>query len=149
MPYRSVLVGTDGSEGATRAVRHAALLAKAHGARLTVLSAFQPDPTATARAQEEAPEEIKWRITDAAAADEHAEAGRRAALELGVADVRVRAEPGDAAEALVNAADDTGADVIVVGSKGMTSAARFLLGAVPNKVSHHAPCDVLIVHTVG
>ena len=149
MPYRSVLVGTDGSEGAIRAVRHAAELAQAHGARLTVLSAFLPDPVATAKAQEEAPEEIRWRITDAAAADEHAQAGRRVALDLGVADVRARSEPGDAAEALVSAADDTGADVIVVGSKGMTSAARFLLGSVPNKVSHHAPCDVLIVHTVG
>jgi nucleotide-binding universal stress UspA family protein len=55
---------------------------------------------------------------------------------------------GDPASALIEAAEDTLADVIVVGSRGMTGASRFLLGSVPNKVSHHAPCDVLIVHTV-
>ena len=54
---------------------------------------------------------------------------------------------GDPAEMLVETAEDTGADLIVVGSKGMASATRFVLGNVPNKVSHHAPCDVMIVHT--
>jgi nucleotide-binding universal stress UspA family protein len=49
---------------------------------------------------------------------------------------------------LIEAAEDTGGDLIVVGSKGMASAARFVLGSVPNKVSHHAPCDVIIVHTI-
>ena len=53
----------------------------------------------------------------------------------------------DPASLLIDAADDSGGDVIVVGSKGMTSAKRFVLGSVPNKVSHHAPCDVVIVHT--
>jgi nucleotide-binding universal stress UspA family protein len=55
---------------------------------------------------------------------------------------------GDPAEMLIEAAEDTGGDLIVVGSKGMASATRFVLGSVPNKVSHHAPCDVIIVHTV-
>ena len=66
---------------------------------------------------------------------------------MGVADVRTRSEPGDPADALIDAAEDTGGDVIVVGSRGMTGATRFFLGSVPNKVSHHAPCDVLIVST--
>jgi nucleotide-binding universal stress UspA family protein len=44
-------------------------------------------------------------------------------------------------------AETEGADLIVVGNKGMTGARRFLLGNVPNKVSHHAPCSVLIVRT--
>lgn len=146
-PYRNVVVGTDGSETANKAVKVAAGLAAASGARLTVVTAFTPHEAATARAREEAPEEIQWRITDAGAADETASSAVRVASEAGVKDVRARAERGDPADALIDVAEDTGGDLIVVGSRGMTGAARFLLGSVPNKVSHHAPCDVLIVAT--
>jgi nucleotide-binding universal stress UspA family protein len=147
MPYRNVVVGTDGSPTATEAVRHAAQLAAASGGRLTVVTAFTPHPTATARAMEEAPEEIRWRITESAHAEELAGAAVAVARELGVKDVRARSAPGDPADALIEVTEDTGGDVIVVGSRGMTGASRFLLGSVPNKVSHHAPCDVLIVAT--
>jgi nucleotide-binding universal stress UspA family protein len=99
-------------------------------------------------AREQAPEEIRWRITEVGAAEEHAEEARRLAHEAGARKVRVRAESGDPADVLITVAEDTGADCIVVGSRGMGSASRFLLGSVPNRVSHHAPCDVLIVHTV-
>ena len=56
-------------------------------------------------------------------------------------------ESGPPAEVLVTAAEEVGADLLVVGSVGMSGARRFMLGNVPNKVSHHAPCDLLIVHT--
>lgn len=148
MGYRSVLVGTDGSESAERAVEHAAALARAFGARLTILTAFAPHPPEEIhRAQADAPEELRWMLTDAAQAEDRAGSGRELAARLGVADVHTRVARGDAAEALVDTADDVGADVIVVGSKGMTGTGRFLLGSVPNRVSHHAPCDLLIVHT--
>jgi nucleotide-binding universal stress UspA family protein len=62
-------------------------------------------------------------------------------------ELETHAARGDAAEALIDAAAQTGADLIVVGNRGMTGARRFLLGNVPNKVSHHAPCSVLIVRT--
>lgn len=54
---------------------------------------------------------------------------------------------GSAAEVLLSVAAETHADLIVVGNRGMTGAQRFLLGSVPSRVSHHAPCSVLIVHT--
>jgi nucleotide-binding universal stress UspA family protein len=54
---------------------------------------------------------------------------------------------GDPADAILDVAEELGADLIVVGNKGMTGAKRFLLGSVPNRVSHHAPCSVLIVRT--
>ena len=54
---------------------------------------------------------------------------------------------GDPADAILDVAEETKADLIVVGNKGMTGAKRFLLGSVPNKVSHHAPCDLIIVRT--
>jgi nucleotide-binding universal stress UspA family protein len=53
----------------------------------------------------------------------------------------------DPAEAILNVAEQTGADLIVVGNKGMTGARRYLLGSVPNNISHHAPCSVMIVRT--
>ncbi len=58
-----------------------------------------------------------------------------------------RPREGDPADALLDVAEEVGADLIVVGNKGMTGAKRFLLGSVPNKVSHHAPCGVYIVRT--
>jgi len=147
MAYRNVVVGTDGSETAELAVRHAAGLANAFGARLTVVTAFTPDPEEESKRLQQAPEDVRWAITDATSADERARRARAIAREAGVEEVVMRVDSGDPASLLIDAADDSAGDVIVVGSKGMTSAKRFVLGSVPNKVSHHAPCDVIIVHT--
>ena len=65
----------------------------------------------------------------------------------GVSDVETFARQGDAADAILDVAEEQGCDLIVVGNRGMTGAKRFLLGSVPNKISHHAPCSVLIVRT--
>jgi nucleotide-binding universal stress UspA family protein len=147
MGYRNVVVGTDGSETASAAVRHAAQLAKAFGARLTVVTAYVQTPGGSADASD-VPDELRWMVTDVVGAEERAGAGKSVAAEVGLTDVRTRVGKGDPAEMLIEAAEDTGGDLIVVGSKGMASASRFVLGSVPNKVSHHAPCDVIIVHTV-
>ena len=66
--------------------------------------------------------------------------------EAGV-DVNTYAREGDPADAILDVAEETRASLIVVGNKGMTGARRFLLGSVPNKISHHAPCGVYIVRT--
>ena len=70
----------------------------------------------------------------------------RASQEAGV-EVETFAREGDPADAILDVAEERDADLIVVGNKGMTGAKRFLLGSVPNKVSHHAPCSVLIIRT--
>ena len=57
------------------------------------------------------------------------------------------AREGEPADAILDVAEEINADLIVVGNKGMTGARRFLLGSVPNKVSHHAPSSVIIVRT--
>jgi nucleotide-binding universal stress UspA family protein len=146
--YRSVVVGTDGSPTAAVAVRHAAELAKAFGARLTVVSAYSGGEAASLeRGSTEVPAEMRWMLTDAGQADDRAASGRTVALEVGVEDVSCRVQDGDPATVLLDVADDVGADLLVVGSKGMSTAARFLLGSVANKVSHHSPCDLIIVHT--
>jgi nucleotide-binding universal stress UspA family protein len=147
MPYAHVVVGTDGSASASEAVRHAAGLAVTFGAKLTIVTAFAVDPDRAKRDQAEAPEELRWTVTDSAIATERAAEGRRIAREAGATDVDVYVEAGDPADVVLGTADLRAADVIVVGSKGMTKPTRFLVGSVPNKISHHAPCDVIIVPT--
>ena len=147
MTYRSIVVGTDGSPTAAGAVRHAAQLAAAVGAQLMIVSAFERDPTgADARARQEAPAELGWMITEAAGAEEAIAAAKHIAHEAGVAKVVGVTEPGEPSEVVLNVAKAS-SDCIVVGSVGMTGAKRFVLGSVPNRISHHAPCDVIIVHT--
>jgi nucleotide-binding universal stress UspA family protein len=80
----------------------------------------------------------------AAAAIVDAEATRHAASGVAIA---TEVEAGDPATVLVETAKTGGYSLVVVGNRGMRGAARFLLGSVPNKVSHHAPCNVLIVRT--
>ena len=147
MGYRSIVVGTDGSETAGKAVTHAAKLAAAFGARLTIVTAFSPHAGETARVQAEVPDELRWRITDSAAAEEKGNEARKLARGEGAKEVAVFVENGDPASVLLDAVDQYAGDLIVVGSKGMTGTRRFVLGSVPNKISHHAPCDVIIVHT--
>jgi len=146
--FRSIVVGTDGSDTATQAVRQAIELARSVGARIELVSAYEP--VSDARLREESivvPKDLHWMInpredvlaTLEAAADEIRAAG---------IDVETFARQGDPADAILDVAEERGSDLIVVGNKGMTGAKRFLLGSVPNKVSHHAPCSVLIIRTV-
>ena len=145
--YRNLVVGTDGSETAERAVRHAARLAAATNARLVIVTAFVPDPHVDAPSATNVPDELRWMLADRSQAEERARHGREVAKREGAGEVVIQTSEGDPSEVLIGAADDFGAGLIVVGSKGLTSAARFLLGSVASTVSHHAPCDVLIVHT--
>ena len=147
MTYRQVVVGTDGSATAEGAVRTAAGMAAAFGARLTVVTAFAHDPDAEAELQAGVPEDVRWALTDRTQAEEKAQHGRTLAKEAGATDVVVATDEGPPADVLLAVATDVGADLLVVGSRGMTGASRFVLGSVANTVSHHAPCDVLVVHT--
>jgi nucleotide-binding universal stress UspA family protein len=145
--YRNVVVGTDGSETAEKAVAHAAALAKTFGARLTIVTAYVHDKMKEARKAEPLPTELQWMAKDVNEAEARAKRGRALAKKLGVADVKIVTGTADPAMALIEAAETTGGDLIVTGNRGMQQATRAIKGNVPNKVSHHAPCDVLIVHT--
>ena len=148
MGYQNVIVGTDGSATAERAVRKAATLAKQHDARLVVVTAYEPHGDELARSAE-APDDLRWMLTDRNQAEEFARQGKAAAVEAGADRVTVQAVPGSPADVLLETAADFGADCIVVGSVGLTSAAHFMLGSVASSVAHHAPCDVFIVHTTA
>ncbi len=145
--FGSIVVGTDGSETATQAVRQATELASAVGARIDLVSAYEPVPTQRLREERrEAPEDLQWAINPRedvdGTLDEAAEAIKRAGVE-----VETFARQGDPADAILDVAEERSADLIIVGNKGMAGAKRFLLGSVPNKVSHHAPCSVMIIRT--
>jgi nucleotide-binding universal stress UspA family protein len=145
--FKSIVVGTDGSETAGEAVRQATDLARTLGAALEIVSAYEPVPAGRLRTERrDAPEDLQWAINPREDVDLALEAAAAPAREEGV-DVNVYARQGDPADAILDVAEERGADLIVVGNKGMTGAKRFLLGSVPNKVSHHAPCSVLIIRT--
>jgi nucleotide-binding universal stress UspA family protein len=148
MGYTSIVVGTDGSDTAERAVRQAARLAADEGARLVVVSAYQASGALTSGVEaERVPTDIRHTLTDRAQAEELAERGRAIARECDVAKVAVQALVGEPARVLLEAAKDFDADLIVVGSRGLASHAHFILGSVAASVAHHAPCDVLVAHT--
>jgi nucleotide-binding universal stress UspA family protein len=145
--FKSIVLGTDGSETATQAVREAVGLASAIGAKIQLVSAYEP--VSEQRLKEErrnAPEDLQWAIGPREEVDATLEAAAKLAREESVP-VELYARQGDPADAILDVAEEQGADLIVVGNKGMTGAKRFLLGSVPNKVSHHAPCSVLIIRT--
>ena len=145
--FRSIVVGTDGSDTATQAVRQAIALARAVGARIELVSAYES--VSDARLREESvqvPEDLQWIVNPREDVDATLEVAAAEIRAAGVA-VDVFARQGDPADAILDVAEERGSDLIVVGNKGMTGAKRFLLGSVPNKVSHHAPCSVLIIRT--
>ena len=144
----SIVVGTDGSETATKAVREAADLASRIGATLELVSAYEP--VSKQRLREEArqvPEDMAWMVTPREDCEATLNDAKEMVSTMGVREVVIHAREGDPADAILDVAEERGSDLIVVGNKGMTGAKRFLLGSVPNQVSHHAPCSVLIVRT--
>ena len=145
--FARIVVGTDGSETAKQAVLEAAQLAKQTGAALYIVSAFDPVPQGRLREERlEAPSDIEYTLGPNEDVDATLAAAARDVDGSGV-EVQTIARQGEPADAILDVAEEQNADLIVVGNKGMTGAKRFLLGSVPNKVSHHAPSSVLIIRT--
>jgi nucleotide-binding universal stress UspA family protein len=145
--FAAIVVGTDGSDTAGEAVRQAIELARSTGARLHVVTAYQPVSAARIDAvTRHPPAGVEWAMHEREEVDATLEAAAAAARAAGVG-VEVYARQGDPADAILDVAEEQHADLVVVGNKGMTGAKRFLLGSVPNRVSHHAPCSVLIIRT--
>ncbi|MDX6699562.1 MAG: hypothetical protein QOE65_2959 [Solirubrobacteraceae bacterium] len=145
--FGSIVVGTDGSDTAKEAVRQATELAKSTGDTIDLVSAYEP--VSSARLREEAqqvPKDLEWMVNPREDVEATLETAAEQIKESGV-DVQTFAREGDPADAILDVAEERTSGLIVVGNKGMTGAKRFLLGSVPNKVSHHAPCSVMIIRT--
>ena len=135
----TIAVGTDGSATASEAIQVASDLAQRFDAKLVLLSAFKN----SAHQAGGDSIEVQWASSNAARVREilsRAEADMR---REGI-DCTTRVEEGDAADVLVELASECGADLLVIGNKGMR---RRVLGSVPNTVAHKAPCSVLVVKT--
>lgn len=160
--YGSILVGTDGSPTAMRAVDMASKLAATLGIKPVIVCVFTPpteqelkrmatagDPIeqwSAGRSERDIPDEFRWRIAGAAQAEDVLERAAEHAATQGV-EAEVRAVEGLPAETLIGIAENENVDLIAIGSVGMSGPQRFMLGNVPHRISHHAPTDVLILHT--
>lgn len=146
--FNSIVVGTDGSPTATRAVSAAADLARTTGARLHILTVVKGPSAVLVGADVSGVTALSGSDWEALSREDLEtildDASRIAGEGLSV---QAHSSQGDPADALIELAERVSADLIVVGNRGMTGARRFLLGSVPNRVSHHAGCSVLIVRT--
>jgi nucleotide-binding universal stress UspA family protein len=143
--YKVIVVGTDGSGRAGVAVREALALAKIAGATLHAVHVVRPvsmtgaeygDPAAVMAANEDMRDN-----GDKILARMLADAERQGVSAEG------HNVSGDPADVLIKLAEALPADLVVIGNRGMTGIKRLVLGSVPNKVSHHCPCNLLIVNT--
>jgi nucleotide-binding universal stress UspA family protein len=145
--FTRIVVGTDGSKTAAEAVRQAIDLAKMSGATLSIVSAYEPVSKRRVEGEKlDAPADVQYEINPREDVNLVLDTAAAAARKEGV-EVQTHPVEDDPADAILNVAEESNADLIVVGNKGMTGARRFLLSSVPNNVSHHAPCSVIIVRT--
>ena len=145
--YKTVVVGTDGSNSSLRAVERAGQIAAGPDAKLIVASAYLPAPEDT-RAADALKDEGYKVAGNAPIYDTLREAHDRAKT-AGAANIEERAVVGAPVDALVDLVEEVGADLLVVGNVGLNTIAGRLLGSVPANVARRATCDVLIVHTAG
>ena len=144
--YRTVVVGTDGSDSSFRAVDRAAAIAGAD-ARLIVASAYLPHHD-DARAADVLREE-SYKVSGTAPIYAILQDAKERAHKAGAKNVEERPIEGAPVDALVKLAEDEKADLLVVGNVGLSTIAGRLLGSVPANVSRRAKVDVLIVHTTN
>jgi nucleotide-binding universal stress UspA family protein len=144
--FRTIVVGTDGSESAQRALECAIDVARLHRGVLHVVTAYGPlSPRDVYERQRGLPPDRRREIDEASGARAvFDDAAKQAAAEGVQAELHARV--GDAGAAVVQVVDDVGADLVVVGNRGMTGVRR-VLGSVPNHVAHAARCSVLIADT--
>jgi nucleotide-binding universal stress UspA family protein len=140
--YKNMLVGADSSATARRAVSAAVDLAKLFDAKLHIVTAYKPESVKVPDLPAEFALSRYVHPADALL-DELIMIAKAAGVEA-----EVHAATGEPAEAIVRVATRVGADLVIVGNKGMRGAKR-VLGSVPNSIAHHAECSVLIVDTTS
>ena len=145
--YTKVIVGTDGSESSYRAVERAAVLAADASATLVVACAYVPaDQRSVSQVADQMGEDA-YQIRGDNPAEDIVRSAKDRAHAAGATEIEVRTVKGAPVESLISLAEETGADLLVVGNKGLNSLTGRLLGSVPADAARRATCDVLIVHT--
>ena len=144
--FKHILVPVDGSENALVALEKAVDLQKLCGAKLTILTIYRHPSMLEASfsmVRPPAPENMDELMRGAA--KEVAEHAKASAVELGASDARAFVKNGPVARNIVTFAEEHSVDLIVIGSRGMGSIERYLLGSVSHKVTGTASCPVLVV----
>ncbi len=159
--YRTLIVGTDGSDSSMRAVERAGAFAAQENAKLIVATAhvstgdkggaWAPlhDHMSDPRAADALGPEGGYKMHGDAAVYEILHEARDRARAAGAKDVEQRALHGGPVDALIKLAHEVKADLLVVGNVGLNSVAGRLLGSVPADIARKAKIDILIVHTTG
>ncbi|EOM78513.1 universal stress protein [Rhodococcus rhodnii] len=146
--YRTVVVGTDGSESSFRAVDKAAELARDAEAKLVIACAYYPaDPKESQQAADILGDEA-YQVTGSTPTYEILRSARERATDRGATSISERAVVGSPVEALLSLIEETDADLLVIGNRGLNTLTGRLLGSVPSDAARKSTCDVLIVHTV-
>lgn len=147
--YRTIVVGTDGSERSMYAVERAGALAADAGSRLVIVCAYRAAGGREIREAADALREEHYMVVGSAPAESSLRGAATRARARGAEDIVTRAVAGNAPEVLLKAVAETDADLVVVGNRGLNTLVGRVLGSVPSAVAHHADCDVTIVHTGG
>ncbi|MGQ0573946.1 MAG: universal stress protein [Pseudonocardia sp.] len=145
--YRSIVVGTDGSPTSFAAVDRAAAVAADSGAELVIVCAYTPASREDTAGMDDVLKDEAFLVHGSTPADETLRAAEDRAVKAGVATIRKIAADGAPVDVLRQAATDAGADLLVVGNRGLNTLSGRILGSVPSEVARRAGVDVLIVHT--
>lgn len=143
--YKTVAVGTDGSDSSYRAVDKAAEIAADSGATLLIICAYHPE-----RDTEDADHALggdAFLVVGSSPAEQKLATARDRAEKAGATNVESVAREGDPVEVVTRVIGDTKADLVVVGNRGLNTLGGRLLGSVPQSISRQSSTDVLIVHT--
>jgi nucleotide-binding universal stress UspA family protein len=149
--YRTVVVGTDGSESSLRAGARAGALAGACGATLVIACAYlpnEPSDRELAEAQAALRDEA-YQVVGSHPAEDTVRTAAERASKAGAGEVRTLAVQGSPVETLLEVVRRENADLLVVGNRGLAGIKGRLLGSVPADATRRSSVDVLVVHTTG
>ncbi|WP_020661971.1 universal stress protein [Amycolatopsis benzoatilytica] len=145
--YRTVVVGTDGSDSSFAAVDKAAGVAAAAGASLVVVCAYHPASRHDVELAQDQLGEEAYQVVGSAPAEDTLQSARDRAIRAGAEKVDTLAVEGEPVDTLRKVVKDREADLLVVGNRGLNTLAGRILGSVPSEVARKSGVDVLIVHT--
>jgi len=145
--YRTIVVGTDGSATSFAAVDRAAAVAADSAAELVIVCAYTPAAREDTAEAEDALKDEAYLVVGWTPAEETLRSAEDRASGAGVQKIRTIAVDGPPVDVLRSAVRDSGADLLVVGNRGLNTLSGRLLGSVPSDVARRAGVDVLIVHT--
>jgi nucleotide-binding universal stress UspA family protein len=141
----TIVVGAGAARTSSEVLRVATELARVGGLRVHVVSAYRPRPQSKVAVSAGAGESTV--ITSADGATERILSEAASTIGSHGVEVQTHMRKGDPAEAILQVAEEQEATLIIVGNRGMSGAGRLLLDDVPHKISHNAPCNVLLVRT--